>query len=245
MQALSASKMLRVWERALGLSTPERALSLLAAACPEMSAEELSALSVGRRDRMLIALRERTFGPRMTSLATCDACGESLELSFDCSEISADEETQTPSELSIEREGFEARFRLPNSGDLVAVARSSGDADSARRSLLERCVTNASREGSKVSIAELPGAFVEAVEARMADADPQADVRLALDCPACGHSFLAAFDVVAYFWGEIDAWAYRLLGEVHSLASAYGWREEDILAMSPWRRHVYLEMAGG
>jgi hypothetical protein len=244
MQALSASKMLRVWERALGRTSPERALALLAAACPEMSAEELGALSVGRRDRLLIALRERTFGPRLTSLATCDACGESLELSFDCADISADAETQTPEELSVEREGYEARFRLPNSGDLVAVARSN-DADSARRRLLERCVTSAAREGSEVSPAELPGAVVEAVEARMADADPQADVRLALDCPACGHKFLAAFDVVAYFWSEINAWAYRLLGEVHSLASAYGWREEDILAMSPWRRHVYLEMVGG
>lgn len=237
--------MLRVWECALGRSNAERALALLAAACPEMTAEELSALSVGRRDRMLIALRERTFGPRLTSIATCDACGESLELSFDCSDISADEETRPPSELSIEREGFEARFRLPTSGDLVAVARCSVDADAARRSLLERCVTGASREGSEVSLAALPDSIVEAVEARMADADPQADVRLALDCPACGHKFLAAFDVVAYFWSEINAWAYRLLGEVHSLASAYGWREEDILAMSPWRRHVYLEMVGG
>jgi hypothetical protein len=244
MNALSASKMLRVWERALGRTSPERALALLAAACPEMSAEELSALSVGRRDRLLIALRECTFGTRLTSLATCDACGESLELSFDCADISAGGETETPAELSVEREGFEAHFRLPNSGDLIAVARCS-DEETARRSLLERCVTNASHEGAQVSPEELPHAVVEAVEARMADADPQADVRLALDCPACGNRFLAAFDVVAYFWSEINAWAYRLLGEVHSLASAYGWREEDILAMSPWRRHVYLEMVGG
>src|SRR3954463_2558829 len=134
MNALSASKMLRVWERALGRTSPERALALLAAACPEMSAEELSALSVGRRDRLLIALRERTFGPRLTSLATCDACGESLELSFDVSDISIGEETQTPAELSVEREGFEAHFRLPTSGDLVAVA-SCVDAETARRSL--------------------------------------------------------------------------------------------------------------
>jgi hypothetical protein len=244
MNALSASKMLRVWERALGRTSPERALALLAAACPEMSAEELSALSVGRRDRLLIALRERTFGTRLTSLATCDACGESLELSFDCAEISAGGETETHAEFSVEREGFEAHFRLPNSGDLIAVA-SCGDEETARRSLLERCVTNASHEGAQVSPEELPHAVVEAVEARMADADPQADVRLALDCPACGNRFLATFDVVAYFWSEINAWAYRLLGEVHSLASAYGWREEDILAMSPWRRHVYLEMVGG
>jgi hypothetical protein len=244
MNALSASKMLRVWERALGRSSPERALALLAAACPEMSAEELSALSVGRRDRLLIALRERTFGTRLSSLATCDACGESLELAFDCSDINSEGETEMPTELTVEREGFEARFRPPNSGDLVAVAR-CGDEDSARRSLLERCVTSASHEGASVPPEELPDSIVEAVEARMADADPQADVRLALDCPACGHKFLATFDVVAYFWSEINAWAYRLLGEVHSLASAYGWREEDILAMSPWRRHVYLEMVGG
>jgi hypothetical protein len=244
MQALSASKMLRVWERALGRTSPERALALLAAACPELSAEELSALSVGRRDRLLIALRECTFGPRLTSLAACDSCGEPLELSFDCSDISAAEGAQTPAELSVEREGYEARFRLPNGGDLVAVAL-IGDADSARRTLLDRCVTHAAREGAQVSTEELPAAVVEAVEARMADADPQADVRLALDCPACGHNFLAAFDVAAYLWSEVNAWAYRLLGEVHSLASAYGWREEDILAMSPWRRRVYLEMVGG
>lgn len=244
MQALSASKMLSVWERALGRTAPERALALLAAACPEMSAEELNALSVGRRDRLLIALRERTFGPRLTSLATCDACGESLELSFDCSDISAGGGTQTPAELSVEAEGYEAHFRLPNNGDLIAVARCA-DADAARRGLLERCVTSATRGGSLVAPAELPGAVVDAVEAGMSDADPQADVRLALDCPACGHNFLAAFDVVAYFWSEINAWAYRLLGEVHTLASAYGWREEDILALSPWRRHVYLDMVGG
>src|ERR1051325_6447984 len=127
MQALSASNLLRVWERALGRTTPERALALLAAACPEMSAEELDALSVGRRDRLLIALRERTFGPRLTSLAACEACGESLELSFDCSDISADDGAETPAELSVEREGYEARFRLPTSGDLVAVARSNDE----------------------------------------------------------------------------------------------------------------------
>src|ERR687890_2636930 len=113
MNALSASKMLRVWERALGRTSPERALALLAAACPELSAEELSALSVGRRDRLLIALRECTFGPRLTSLATCDACGESLELIFDCADISAGEEAQPPAELSVESGGCEARFRLP------------------------------------------------------------------------------------------------------------------------------------
>jgi hypothetical protein len=36
-----------------------------------------------------------------------------------------------------------------------------------------------------------------------------------------------------------------MLRDVHALATAYGWREADIVAMSPWRRQVYLDMVSG
>jgi hypothetical protein len=85
---------------------------------------------------------------------------------------------------------------------------------------------------------------VDAVIARMAEADPQADVQLDLSCPACRHRWLAVFDIVSFLWSEIDASARRTLQDVHRLATAYGWREPDILALTPWRRQVYLEMAG-
>jgi hypothetical protein len=32
------------------------------------------------------------------------------------------------------------------------------------------------------------------------------------------------------------------LRDVHELASAYGWRESEILALSPQRRQAYLEL---
>jgi hypothetical protein len=83
-----------------------------------------------------------------------------------------------------------------------------------------------------------------AVAERMAQADPQAEVQLALTCPACQHEWLATFDILSFFWIEINAWALRLLQEVHRLASAYGWRETDILGLSSWRRQFYLEMIG-
>ena len=243
MHALSASKLLRVWEQALGATNAERPLALLAAACPEMSPEELAGVSVGRRDRMLLALRERTFGPRLVGLAACGACGEALELSFDVADISAEQGAEASEELMIEADGYEAHFRLPNGGDLLAVER--GDVEGGRRLLLTRCVLRATRGGTEVMPDDLPPPVLEAVERRMAEADPQADVRLALSCPECGHRWLANFDVASYFWNEINAWAYRVLGEVHKLATAYGWREDDILDMNPWRRHVYLEMVGG
>ena len=78
----------------------------------------------------------------------------------------------------------------------------------------------------------------------MAEADPQADVQLALVCPACGHTWQATFEIVSFLWAELSAWAERTLADVHALASTYGWREADILAMSARRRQRYLELAG-
>jgi len=93
-----------------------------------------------------------------------------------------------------------------------------------------------------VPAAALPAEVVTAIAQCMAEADPQADVQLALACPQCQHAWEASFDIVSYFWSEIQAWAGRILREVHSLASAYGWREAEILALSPWRRQAYLEL---
>ncbi len=46
-------------------------------------------------------------------------------------------------------------------------------------------------------------------------------------------------------WREIHAWAKRQLDEVHTLASAYGWSEADILAMSASRRRRYVSLVAG
>ncbi|HXI74354.1 MAG TPA: hypothetical protein VNG94_02120, partial [Pyrinomonadaceae bacterium] len=88
-------------------------------------------------------------------------------------------------------------------------------------------------------------AVTDAVAKRMAEADPQADLRLDLSCPACGHRWQALFDIDSFFWSEINAWAQRVLTEVHALASAYGWRERDILDLSPRRRQFYLGLVSG
>jgi hypothetical protein len=78
----------------------------------------------------------------------------------------------------------------------------------------------------------------------MSDADPQADVELALACPSCGHQWPAAFDIASFLWKELHAWALRTLREVHTLARSYGWREDDVLALSGTRRQLYLELCG-
>ena len=43
-------------------------------------------------------------------------------------------------------------------------------------------------------------------------------------------------------WTEVQAHAAQLLRDVHLLASNYGWREAEILNLSPVRRQAYLEL---
>jgi hypothetical protein len=98
--------------------------------------------------------------------------------------------------------------------------------------------------GDEVELPSLPDEVSEAVVAEIARHDPQGDIRFDLVCPDCSHRWEAIFDIVTFAWNEIGAWAGRLLRQVHTLARAYGWREAEILALSPFRRRLYLEMLG-
>lgn len=247
MRALSPHELLEIWDRAAGSPAALRALALLAGACPEAPPEALACLSVGRRDELLLALRDATFGPELASVAPCPACGERLESFFDSAGIRAGNAEEPAGELAVSVDGWEVRFRLPDNQDLAALetATGLGEEGADRGFLLARCVLAAEHDGRPTSASELPERVVTAIAESMERADPQADVQLALTCPACGHRWSAVFDVLSYFWSEIATWAERTLYEVHVLASAYGWREADVLALSPRRRQAYLRMVYG
>jgi hypothetical protein len=242
MHLLSESEMLSVWERCRSSPPMQQAIALLAYALPDIPMDVLMKMEVGRRDALLIRLREGTFGPSMAGEATCPACGERLEVEMRTPDVLS--RAPDPGALySIDGKDYEVHFKLPNSFDLSAI-RGLEDLESAWRILLERCIQSIYHEGREVPLSYLPPEAMKAVTASMEQIDPQGDVTLDLSCISCGHKWQIVFDIVAFFWSEIDAWAYRTLLEVHALARAYGWSETDILAISPWRRQVYLQMVG-
>ena len=242
MRALSAAELLGVWEQGLGSPPAAGVLVLLAAACPEVPASSLPQLAVGERDALLLTLREWLFGSQLESVVSCPQCDEPLELSFAVDNIRAVPAVTDaaalgqPSRLSLEIEGCELQFRVPTVAD--------ANAATSPEQLLESCLLAANCDGEAQAASDLPEDVIEALSHHIAAADPQADVQLALDCPACDHNWLATFDVASFLWEEIGTWAQRTLLEVHQLARAYGWSEADILAMSPLRRQVYLTMVG-
>lgn len=255
MRNLSVTELLTVWERALGQSPVQQALVLLAAAYPEHSPEQLAQLSVGRRDARLLTLRERLFGSQLNSVTTCPQCQQRIELAFNVPDIRiepsmTDAVYPAGEAITLTLEGYRVHFRLPNSLDLASIETSS-DVDQAREQLLRRCLQSVVREGAESDAGEplddvsrLPMALADTIVERMAQADPQADTRLALSCPDCSHEWRATFDIATYLAGEIHSWAKHILREVHGLARAYGWREADILALTPTRRRAYLELLG-
>lgn len=244
MQALSAQQLLRIWEVGVTQHPLDRALTILATAFPATPRETCAMLSIGQRDSYLLWLRELTFGPQLNSYAECSHCQERLEFTLPVADLRVAGTNVTgeqPYELAAEN--HQVSFRLPDSRDLAAAAVCK-DTASARQVLLERCVLQANRNDTPVSIGELPAGVVERLAAQMATCDPQAEVLLDLRCPACDHGWQVLFDIVTFFWTEIAAQAKRLLHEVHLLARAYAWAEADILAMSAWRRECYLNMVG-
>ncbi|HWQ18534.1 MAG TPA: hypothetical protein VN455_02075 [Methanotrichaceae archaeon] len=228
----------------------QRALMMISAAYPEISIQNLPSLSLGQRDALLLALRKSLFGPHIVGIASCKGCTERLEIAFDVDEVTMDLPEDASEVMVISAEGFVVHFRLPNSSDLIE-ASGCRDTDSFRNSLLKSCLLKISRkaedekadmERDEAELRDLPEAVVGEIVAGMERADPQADVNIVMTCPVCQSEEKIAFDIISFLWKELNAWSVRTLREVHILASAYGWREADILAMSPWRRQFYLEV---
>jgi len=244
MRALCESTLLELWERGLSQGPATRALALLSAATPETSFDALASLSIGRRDAELLSLRESMFGSRLDCVAQCPQCGEGVEFFLGVADLRVDAPAPAREAAPLTHEAYRLWVRPPNGLDLMEIEKFP-DAARRRCALFERCLLAAQCDGQDIGIEQLPASLVDAAEIAMAEADPQADIALQIACPACAHHWPAILDIASYLWCEIHAWATRMLREIHVLASAYGWREQDILALSAARRRIYLELASG
>jgi hypothetical protein len=237
-RAVPSEALLQTWEQAYGLDPAAKGVALLGLAMPQRSFAELLRMTLGQRDGALLTLRRELFGEDLTSVAACPACGDHMELSFRVDDIRVPpaEEHEVTRRLTIGDVEFAAR--APTCDDLLAIQHLPL-AESRRSELIRRCIRTAHGEppDRTFSVKE-----IRMISATMAECDPQADVTVAVECTSCERSWSSRFDVVQFLWREIDAWAQRLLTEVHVLASAYGWQERAVLALSPWRRQIYLEM---
>lgn len=241
--ALPPDALLRLWEQGLHASRVTRDDALLRAA-----GEADPPRALGPRNAGLMAAHARWFGPALALHSTCPACAEVLEYSVDSAVMA---QTLHDSQPAIEPallalSGHRLHLRAPDVDDL-ARAEAAGDAAFAN-SVLAACVLSWKDVGDAAPADHAPAADTwpedlrAAALAHIEALDPAASVSFDLHCPACDTAWVAPLDPGAVLWRKLQAAAERLLQEVDLLARAYGWREPDILALSPLRRAAYLQL---
>ena len=240
--APTATDLLNVWERGRSQSPVDRALSLLQIATREPPRGSACAVWHRPPRRGTAKAARKNFRiahdrPRRLS-RVWPANGNELYRGGSSDRASC----QNFPKLALQIFGeYEISFRLPNSNDLATLVLDE-DVATQKRRLVQRCVLNAKADGQLARGRSIAGERDRPCPNGCRELDPQGDVQLALTCPQCSHHWDAPLDIVSFVWSEIHAWAVRLLRDVHVLASSYGWREADILALSPWRRQAYLEL---
>lgn len=212
------------------------------------SEEVLRSLSVSDREALLLHVRRATLGDRIDCVVTCSdpSCGERLDLTLSVEGLLVEPD---PAPLEWYEELFAAssgdevsvRFRLPTGADQEATAElAATDPVAAGRALLARCVAASPASGAEG--AKLPDDLASAVGARMAELDPQAEIRLAFDCAVCGRGVDVLFDTASFFIAELAATIDRLYDEVHAIAWHYHWPEAEILDLPRAKRRRYLDL---
>jgi hypothetical protein len=241
MRPLRSAELLDTWERFNRSSPVRKAISLLNVACSDGDPADPSLLNIGERDLRLIQLREWMFGTSMVNIASCPACRERLEWTTHTAALRYLPPAGSTAMLCFKHYDFDISFRLPNTNDLL-LTEQINDQELATRKILTDCITAASRDGSVCEIADLTEDVLHALDERLAEEDPQANIQMNIHCPHCDHDWRSRFDIVNYLWTEIDHWAKNILYDIALLASAFGWAERDILNMTPHRRQLYLQI---
>jgi hypothetical protein len=226
---MSAATLLQIWEYGLRARPVDRSVQLLSFALPDVDQETIACIDLGSRDWHLLRLRLAMFGPTIAACTECPECGERLEFEFNATELGECCPSDAPVLTSIDGR----RFRLPNVGDLVAIA-GIDNGDVAARQLFERCSLDGPVHDTD------PTAAFEEVDERLEALAADRGVSVELSCAACGRQSRHALDPGEFLWGEIVNQATSLLDDIHRLACAYKWPERDILAMSAARRAAYL-----
>ena len=241
------SQLLDIWERGYSLRSAERCALLLSASCIDLSDEQISSLTLGEVEARLIRLRQQLFGDTAELTCLCPSCNEAMEMSLSLHDLLQDVVVQR--EVRVESGGQGLRVRIPVLSDLLAVQHLPPGRG--RRLLLERCVLSMDLISDEAALLKnvddltelslIPNADI--VSQAMATADPLANIEIAVTCSECHHSWQAPFHAVTLLWQELNDWAQRLLLQVHTLATSYGWTQRDVMELSRWRRQVYLNMA--
>ena len=243
MRALTGELLVEAWERGAPQSESNRALTMLAVACPQIPLERLATLGIPERNLQLLRLRQLSFGPTIAGSLPCPSCRTRLEFALPiASLVDRLKELVPDGPLTWTIGPRTYRMRPANSQDLAA-AINQPDPSIRGDYFLARCLSVTDAEGAEEGSGyRRPGVGSVGIGTFRAAPSRRRD-------PVHGEVPRVRRGRHALTWisagssrSELRHAAIRFLHEVHELASAYGWSEAAIMTMSSQRRSMYLEI---
>ena len=190
------------------------------------------ALPVGTRLHALVAVCRASGWSELSRVLDCPAasCDEEIEVELSLAALAGaalEAEAAEPETVTWADESF--RPRRPTGEDL----RRWRDEPPSDAEIL------AALGGPEDGSAEL----VAATEEALAVAEPLVDLRMMSECPGCGQPLDVPIDVEREALALLRRAQDELLHDVGTLARAFHWGEQEIVALPAHRRQRYLAMA--
>ena len=219
-----------------------------------LNRSQVRELSIGDRTTLLLSLRRLLLGKVMQCILQCPSCPGKMDLQLNLDDliVSADHEPETHYDDVVEfgAERLHVSFHLPAASDVeAAIQVSRGVPEQAVLALGRRCIESVTRvvtdrdlPPAKLDEIDWPADLFPEISARIEKLDAQAEIKLSLVCPDCGHAFETCLDPGEFLVRELSERQRMKHHEVHLLAKAYHWSEADILRMGPRKRQIYLDL---
>jgi hypothetical protein len=240
--ALSDAAILQLWDVAESLAPALKSREILRSCLPADAFSRILQAPLGHANVLLLRIRQKRFGSRFHILDRCQHCAETIEFSITAESLL---EGLRPPPAEDRRElPFEAwtlQLRPLCLLDLIELLPDASPEANGRR-LMARTVTGCSLDHQVAAIRDLPEPAWETIARCQHEWDPAAEILFRLSCPACRHIWESSLDPGSYLWLELAAQARTLQAQIHTIASTYGWRESEILALSPERRAAYVAL---
>jgi hypothetical protein len=221
------------------LSLPQMVSQVLLATLEQLAgqrvtAPDVAALCVVDRQFLMRQLQWHLGDQQTWFTANCQACRQHFDFELDIPALPVNEGGDEYPLVTVSLADGEMQFRFPNGDDQCAMC--DVDENEARLLILNNCLITP--VDSVDLLAQLSQEQIDSIEQAMDESSPAIVSQIEVKCANCegiNSIYLDSYQVLNRGYGD-------LLGDIHRIASAYHWSEQDILVLPNQRRQNYLRL---
>lgn len=202
-------------------------------------------LTLGKRIECLatVAVRNGQSPLRLQFRCSNEKCGEVMEFEIineDLRKLQSRADVSGLADLKVGEELIQ--FRLPTGRDQRDWLAGSYPDEQEAIHEAARSLLISYNSGNPAADFEFSEDAIDNLNEAMSIKDPLTVLKMGVICSSCGFKNQGEFDLEGIILEYLRTAQQRLLKDVHTLAAAYHWSEEQVLSIPPWRRSRYLEL---